>query len=184
MWVSRCRASRHRSPVPAPRLWSSRPRPRPAQFPPRVRPGAAPVLLVGLVVVRVVPVLVVARVLLVRVALVRPVVPVVVRVAQAVQVRPAVRVGPEPEVPAVPVHLWQAARPLRVEHPQALRWRMPRALRAAPRPESWIPPAHRSQVPSVMVRRWQMPRPMSARVACRAPVVAKVSAAVVRRVAE
>ncbi|CAN7541519.1 hypothetical protein [Mycolicibacterium frederiksbergense] len=180
--------------MPAPRLWSSRPRPRPARFPPRVRPGAAPVapvLLVVvrvvpvlLVVVRVVPVLVVARVLLVRVALVRPVVPVVVRVAQAVQVRPAVRVGPEPEVPAVPVHLWQAARPLRVEHPQALRWRMPRALRAAPRPESWIPPAHRSQVPSVMVRRWQMPRPMSARVACRAPVVAKVSAAVVRRVAE
>ncbi|QIV83745.1 hypothetical protein [Mycolicibacterium frederiksbergense] len=155
--------------MPAPRLWSSRPRPRPARFPPRVRPGAAPVAPVLLVVVRVVPVLVVARVLLV-----------VVRVAQAVPVRPAVRVGPEPEVPAVPVHRWQAARPLRVEHPQALRWRMPRALRAAPRPESWIPPAHRSQVPSVMVRRWQMPRPMSARVACRAPVVA----AVVRRVAE
>ncbi len=109
----------------------------------------APVLLVVvrvvpmlLVVVRVVPVLlVVARVL-----------PVVVRVAQAVPVRPAVRVGPEPEVPAVPVHLWQAAH------------------------------HHRRHLGSV--RRWQMPRPMSARVACRAPVVAKVSAAVVRRVAE
>ena len=147
-----------------------------------MRPGAAPVAPVLLVVVRVVPVLlVVARVLLV-----------VVRVAQAVPVRPAVRVGlvllvvaqAVPVRPAVPVHRWQAARPLRVERPQALRWRMPRALRAAPRPESWIPQAHRSQVPSVMVRRWQMPRPMSARVACRAPVVAKVSEAVVRRVAE
>jgi len=149
-----------------------------------VRPVVVRVAPVLLVVVRVVPMLlVVVRVVPVLLVVAR-VLPVVVRVAQAVPVRPAVRVGPEPEVPAVPVHLWQAARPLRVEHPQALRWRMPRALRAAPRPESWIPPAHRSQVPSVMVRRWQMPRPMSARVACRAPVVAKVSAAVVRRVAE
>lgn len=118
-----------------------------------------------------------ARPAVVRVVPVRPV------AVRVVPVRPAVELAPEG--PAVPVHRWQAARPLWAEHPRVHRWRMPRALRAAPRPESWIPQAHRSPVPSVMVHRSRTPLPMSARVVCRVPVVAKVSAAVVvRRVAE
>ncbi|MDZ7883135.1 MAG: NAD(P)-binding protein [Mycobacterium sp.] len=119
--------------MPAPRLWSSRPRPRPARFPPRVRPGApraAPAALVGPVrpvVVRVGPV----RPVVVRVGPVRPVVvrvgpvrPVVVRVEPALPV--VVRVVQVEPVAAVPVHPWQAAHPLRVEHLSVHRWRMPR----------------------------------------------------------
>ncbi|WNG80389.1 hypothetical protein C6A86_019415 [Mycobacterium sp. ITM-2016-00316] len=185
--------------MPAPRLWSSPLRPRPARFPPRVRPGApraAPAALVGPVgPVRPVAVRVVrARPAVQRVAQAVPVRarPAVVRavrvrpaVVRAVPVRPAVvRVEPAPAGPAVSVHLWQAARPLRVEHLSVHRWRMPRALRVEPRPQSWIPRAHRSPVRSVMVHHSPTPLHMSARVVCRAPVVAKAVVAAVRRVAE
>ena len=161
MWVSRCRASRHRSPVRARPPLSSRLPLLPAPFPARlapVRPAlvVVPVRLVLVVAVQLEPVVVQLE-------------PVVVQVARV--------------VPAVPGHLWRVARPSRVEHPSARRSWMPRALRAAPRPESWIPPARRSRLPQVMVHRSRMRRPMSARAVSRVPAGARVLAAVVRRVA-
>ena len=110
------------------------------------------------------------------------VVPVRLVLVVAVQLEPVV-VQVARVVPAVPGHLWRVARPSRVEHPSARRSWMPRALRAAPRPESWIPPARRSRLPQVRVHRSRMRRPMSARAVSRVPAGARVLAAVVRRVA-
>ena len=190
MWVSRCRASRHRSPVRARPPLSSRLPLLPAPFPARlvaVRPAGQALVVPARLALALVVVVPVRLVLVVPVAVL--VVPVAVQLEPVavqlepvvVQVVPAVQVARV--VPAVPGHLWRVARPSRVEHPSARRSWMPRALRAAPRPESWIPPARRSRLPQVMVHRSRMRRPMSARAVSRVPAGARVLAAVVRRVA-
>ena len=184
MWVSRCRASRHRSPVRARPPLSSRLPLLPAPFPARlvaVRP-AGQALVVPARLALVVPALVAPALAVLVVPVAVQLEPVAVQLEPVVvQVVPAVQVARV--VPAVPGHLWRVARPSRVEHPSARRSWMPRALRAAPRPESWIPPARRSRLPQVRVHPSRMRRPMSARAVSRVPAGARVLAAVVRRVA-
>ena len=156
----------------------------PAPFPARlvaVRP-AGQALVVPARLALVVPALVAPALAVLVVPVAVQLEPVAVQLEPVVvQVVPAVQVARV--VPAVPGHLWRVARPSRVEHPSARRSWMPRALRAAPRPESWIPPARRSRLPQVMVHRSRMRRPMSARAVSRVPAGARVLAAVVRRVA-
>ncbi|MCF6389556.1 hypothetical protein L2K20_21505 [Mycobacterium sp. MBM] len=125
--------------------------------------------------VLVVPAELVARVVLVELVLVGP----------AVRVEPAVLVlvGPARVVLVVRALLLPLVHPSRVAHLSVRRSSMPRALRVAPRPESWTPRARRSRVPQVMVRRSRMRRLMSARAVSRVPAEARVPAAVVRRVA-
>ena len=72
--------------------------------------------------------------------------------------------------PVEPAHPLQVGRPSRVEHPPVHPSQMPRAPRAAFRPEWWTPPARRSPVPEVTEPRSRTPRPMSARVVRRVAV--------------
>ena len=132
-----------------------------------VRPVVQPEALVQPVVERV-PLVLVERVPQVQALPVVALVERVLAVAAARQpVVPAERVVARPVEPAHPL---QVGRPSRVEHPPVHPSQMPRAPRAAFRPEWWTPPARRSPVPEVTEPRSRTPRPMSARVVRRVAV--------------